>query len=152
MHLVSSLAGLAAVSGIAAAQNYNDWSQEDVHSGKAWSDVSNTANDRMRDNVNSRNGQCNYDNAQVRKEWRNMAKEERKSFTDAVQCLHHIPYHRMTDAQKVDYPGVFTRYDEYVATHIQFTEKIHMTADFLAWHRFFIHSLEQDLRNGRAFK
>ena len=102
MHLVSSLAGLAAVSGIAAAQNYNDWSQEDVNSGKAWSDVSNTANDRMRDNVNSRNGQCNYDNAQVRKEWRNMAKEERKSFTDAVQCLHHIPYQRMTDAQKVE--------------------------------------------------
>lgn len=147
MHLVSSLAGLAAVSGIAAAQNYNDWSQDDVNSGKAWSDVVNTANDRMRDNVNSRNGQCNYDNAQVRKEWRNMAKEERKSFTDAVQCLHHIPYQRMTDAQKADYPGVFTRYDEYVATHIEFTERIHMTADFLAWHRFYIHSLEQDLRN-----
>lgn len=38
-----------------------------------------------------------------------------------------------------------SRYDEYVATHINYTYNIHETADFLAWHRFFIHSLEQDL-------
>lgn len=149
MHFVSSLAGLAAVSGLALAQSppLSDYSPEDIQSGAAFKDVSNTADGRMRDNINGRNQACTYDNAQVRQEFRAMSKDQRKSFTDAVTCLHHTPPQRMTDAERPDYPGVFTRYDEFVATHINYTTQIHMTADFLAWHRFFIHALEQDLRN-----
>lgn len=150
MHFVSTLAGVAAVSGVVAAQSppISDWSAEDIASGQAFRDVSDQSNTNQRNNINSRqNSACTYENANVRKEWRNMPQEERKSFTDAMSCLQHMPYTRMTDAQKADYPGVFTRYDEFVATHINYTTQIHMTADFLAWHRFFIHAMEQDLRN-----
>ena len=149
MHFTSSLAGLAAISGLALAQSppISNYNADQIANGDAWRDVAKTANDRMRENVNGRNAACNYDNAKVRKEFTQMSNEDRKSFTDAVTCLHHTPPQRMTEAQKVDYPGVFTRYDEYVATHINYTTQIHMTADFLAWHRFFTHSFEQDLKN-----
>lgn len=53
----------------------------------------------------------------------------------------------MTPAEASSYPGVHSRYDEYVATHINMTYNIHVTADFFQWHRTFIHFWEQDLKN-----
>ncbi|KAM0719990.1 hypothetical protein Q7P37_004125 [Cladosporium fusiforme] len=150
MHFVSTLAGVAAVTGLAAAASpaISNWSDDEIRSGKAFKDVASRANTDMRENINRRgNSQCNYDNAQVRQEFRSMSNDQRKAFTDAVTCLHHTGPQRFTEDQRGDYPGVFTRYDEYVATHINYTTQIHMTADFLAWHRFFTYSLEQDLRN-----
>lgn len=70
----------------------------------------------------------------------------RKNYTDAVQCLQKLPPQVMTAEQASTYPGVKSRYDEYLATHINLTLVIHFTADFLAWHRYFIHSYEQDLK------
>nr|POE94522.1 tyrosinase-like protein orsc [Quercus suber] len=52
----------------------------------------------------------------------------------------------MTAAEAPNYPGVKSRYDEYVATHINYTYNIHDTADFFSWHRTFIHFLEKDLQ------
>lgn len=49
-------------------------------------------------------------------------------------------------AQASTYPGIRSRYDEYVATHINLTDVIHFTANFHAWHRYFIHAYETDLR------
>lgn len=76
-----------------------------------------------------------------------MTKANRKSYTDAVTCLQNLAPQRMTAAQAAQYPGVKSRYDEYIATHINYTLSIHFTADFLAWHRYFIHNYEQDLKN-----
>lgn len=76
-----------------------------------------------------------------------MSEAQRKSYTDAVTCLQNMPPQVMTAAEAPSYPGVKSRHDEYVATHINYTLVIHGTADFLAWHRFFIHSYEQDLKN-----
>lgn len=44
-------------------------------------------------------------------------------------------------------PGAKTRYDDYIVTHINQTLTIHMTANFLGWHRWFIYEMEEDLRN-----
>lgn len=76
-----------------------------------------------------------------------MPQAARISFTDAVTCLQNLPPQVMTAEEAPLYPGVKSRYDEYLATHINYTLVIHFTADFLAWHRFFIHSFEQDLKN-----
>lgn len=76
-----------------------------------------------------------------------MSKAARKSFTDAITCLQALPPQVMTADEAPSYPGVKSRFDEYLATHINYTLSIHFTADFLAWHRFYIHSFEQDLKN-----
>lgn len=44
-------------------------------------------------------------------------------------------------------PGVRSRYDDFVALHINQTVYIHFTGSFLTWHRYFIHTFEQALRN-----
>ena len=76
-----------------------------------------------------------------------MSSDSRKSFTDAVTCLQNLPPQSMTSDEASTYPGVKSRHDEYVATHINYTYIIHGTADFFAWHRTFIHFYEQDLKN-----
>lgn len=45
------------------------------------------------------------------------------------------------------YPGAKSRYDDFVAVHINFTLTIHGTGNFLGWHRYFVHAYEQALRN-----
>ncbi|KAE8317692.1 hypothetical protein BDV41DRAFT_561231 [Aspergillus transmontanensis] len=93
-----------------------------------------------------RTGGCRPEDAQIRKEWRELTQEERQQFTDAVRCLQSIPTTLADDLRQI-YPGVQTRYDEFLATHINLTSVIHMTADFLAWHRYFTHTFEQDLKS-----
>ncbi|KAJ5662243.1 Di-copper centre-containing protein [Penicillium maclennaniae] len=47
--------------------------------------------------------------------------------------------------------GAKTRYDDFVATHINQTLEIHFTGTFLAWHRYFIYGFEQALRDECAY-
>ena len=42
-------------------------------------------------------------------------------------------------------PGAKSRYDDFVAIHVQQTFNIHITASFLAWHRLFTWNYEQAL-------
>ncbi|KAK4506143.1 hypothetical protein PRZ48_004108 [Zasmidium cellare] len=147
---LSTVASLASAATLATAQapSINDYSAADIASGKAFQNISTIADESIRSNIGSRtNTQCTYETADVRQEWRTLPQATRKSFTDAVICLQELPPQRMTDAEAPDYPGVKSRYDEYVATHINYTMNIHDTADFLAWHRAFAHYLEQDLKD-----
>lgn len=52
-----------------------------------------------------------------------MSKSERQAYTDAVTCLQRLP--SKTPAELV--PGAKSRYDDFVATHINQTLKIHGT-------------------------
>ncbi|OQO02007.1 hypothetical protein B0A48_12480 [Cryoendolithus antarcticus] len=148
MLFFSVLASVAAIAGFAIAQSppLSNFSSQDIASGAAWEKLQKLALERMHDNIDFRGNKCNFETATVRKEFRNMTLEHRKSFTDAVECLQRLPPQVMTHEQSAQYPGVHSRYDEYVATHINYTMTIHMTADFLAWHRFYVHSFEQDLK------
>ncbi|KAK8095308.1 hypothetical protein PG999_013330 [Apiospora kogelbergensis] len=106
---------------------------------------------------------CNIFNAHVRKDWSvypitihrvfdtcaltfttraTMAAAERKSYTKAVNCLMSKP--SMLDPAMV--PGAKTRYDDFVAQHINQTLSIHGTGNFLSWHRYFVWSYETALR------
>lgn len=146
---VSTLGGLIAASTLAAAQapSLSAYTDADILSGDAFRDVSDIASKAMQSNIASRaDASCTWATADVRREWRTLPQTTRKSFTDAVTCLQGLPPQSMTASQAAAYPGVHSRFDEYVATHINYTYNIHDTADFFAWHRGFTYFMEQDLK------
>ncbi|KAF4181424.1 hypothetical protein CNMCM7927_000660 [Aspergillus lentulus] len=86
---------------------------------------------------------CTPLTATVRREWGSLSKQERKEYTDAVLCLASKP-------SKLDpafAPGARSRFDDFVAVHINQTWFIHGTGNFLTWHRYFTWAYEQALRN-----
>ena len=68
---------------------------------------------------------------------------QRKAYTDAVVCLQNKP----SKLNPAVYPGAKTRYDDFLATHINYTLTIHLDAIFLSWHRNFVHLYEAALQN-----
>ncbi|KAM0694986.1 hypothetical protein Q7P36_005342 [Cladosporium allicinum] len=119
-----------------------DYSTAEIESGAALEDASQIAIQRLQERELT--GDCTFETARVRTEFRKMSNEDRKSFTDAIMCLKQTPASAEGSATG---PGVLSRYDEYVATHINMTMNIHVTADFLAWHRNYIWEWENDLIN-----
>ncbi|XPS99436.1 Tyrosinase [Ascochyta lentis] len=91
---------------------------------------------------------CNPANLQVRQEWSAFSKTEKKAYISAVQCLARLP----PKTSKEVCPGCRNRYDDFVATHIQQSFNIHVTGNFLTWHRYFTWAYEQTLRNECGYK
>ncbi|PNS21213.1 Autophagy-related protein 11 [Sphaceloma murrayae] len=91
---------------------------------------------------NSSASKCNIFTAARRKEWHTLSGKEKKSYIAAVKCLQSAPS-KIGDS----IPGAKTRYDDFVAIHIQQTLSIHGTGNFLSWHRYFTWAYEQALRN-----
>lgn len=85
---------------------------------------------------------CTPQNAAVRKEWSDVSLAQRRAYIDAELCLQSKPTQDPTFA-----PGARTRYDDFVAVHINQTLSIHGTANFLVWHRRFTWAFEQAMRN-----
>ncbi|PVH84097.1 tyrosinase [Cadophora sp. DSE1049] len=84
----------------------------------------------------------------VRKQWGTMSAEERIAYTDAVLCFQAKSPLTPTD----QIPGVRSRYDDFVGTHINQTLTIHYTGTFLAWHRYFLWVYEESLRTECGYK
>ncbi|KAI6782244.1 uncharacterized protein J7T54_008330 [Emericellopsis cladophorae] len=95
--------------------------------------------------INKRGGEntCSWRNVSVRREWGSLSKTQRKAYTDAVLCLQEKP--ARTPAEVA--PGAKTRFDDYVATHINQTLQIHYTGNFLVWHRYYTWLYERALRD-----
>ncbi|KAI4626617.1 hypothetical protein J4E83_003769 [Alternaria metachromatica] len=93
-------------------------------------------------------GSCSIFNASVRKDWAIMSAKERKAYISAVQCMFDAP--SQSDPTLV--PGAKTRYDDFVAQHINQTLTIHGTGNFLSWHRYFVHGYEKALREECGYK
>ncbi|KAJ3516677.1 hypothetical protein NMY22_g14149 [Coprinellus aureogranulatus] len=74
-----------------------------------------------------REGSC----SQIRlfKEWRDMEKADQLGYIAAVQCLMKLPPH---DKSR---PDPKSRYQEFQATHVYLTERVHSVGHFLPWHR-----------------
>jgi len=60
-----------------------------------------------------------------------------------VQCLQSKP----AKTPSGQAPGAKTRFDDFVALHIQQTLEIHYTGNFLSWHRLYTWLYEEALRN-----
>jgi len=65
---------------------------------------------------------CTPSNTYVRREWLSLPKREKKAYITAVQCLQTKPSISGTLA-----PGAKSRFDDFVATHINQTLTIHGT-------------------------
>ncbi|PNS17318.1 Tyrosinase [Sphaceloma murrayae] len=90
---------------------------------------------------------CTIGRASRRREWHTLAKFEKLSYIAAVRCLQSLPS-RMSDTV----PGARTRYDDFVATHMQQTLSIHNNGIFLAWHRYYTYAYEQALVNECGYR
>lgn len=66
---------------------------------------------------------CNPSNAVVRQDWAAFTTVEKKDYINAVLCLQKKP--ALTPTSLI--PGVRTRYDDFVGTHINQTNSIHNT-------------------------
>ncbi|KAK7951219.1 uncharacterized protein PG986_006947 [Apiospora aurea] len=86
---------------------------------------------------------CGPDDWAVRREYLTLSDEEKLEYTRAIKCLMAKP--ATVDPEKV--PGARSRYDDFVAAHINNTQSIHNSGYFLHWHRAFVWSFEQALRN-----
>ena len=49
-------------------------------------------------------------------------------------------------------PGAKSRYDDFVAVHMNQTFAIHATANFLSWHRLYTWTFENALRDECGYK
>ncbi|RWA12789.1 hypothetical protein EKO27_g2333 [Xylaria grammica] len=85
---------------------------------------------------------CNVFNAKVRRDWKTLRPGEKKEYIAAVKCLQAKP----SIADSTFAPGAKTRYDDFVAVHINQTLSIHGTGNFLTWHRYFMQAYETALR------
>ncbi|KAJ5856971.1 hypothetical protein N7455_007865 [Penicillium solitum] len=86
---------------------------------------------------------CGTHNTAVRKEWGELKKAERIDYIDAVLCMQEKPQ----QLSRKEYPGVQNRFDDFVATHINYTLNVHLSGLFLPWHRHFLWLWETALRD-----
>ncbi|EMC99557.1 hypothetical protein BAUCODRAFT_29922 [Baudoinia panamericana UAMH 10762] len=85
---------------------------------------------------------CNINTGYIRQEWSTFSSQQKTNYINAVLCLQSKPSKSGSLA-----PGAKSRYDDFVATHINQTLSIHGTGNFLSWHRYFLWTYEQALRN-----
>ncbi|KAI1070988.1 hypothetical protein NW752_002556 [Fusarium irregulare] len=86
---------------------------------------------------------CTTANSVVRRDWKNLSKTERKAYVDAVLCLREKP----SKSDPSFAPGARTRYDDFVAVHINQTQSIHATGNFFTWHRHYVGAYEKALQD-----
>ncbi|RGP63932.1 hypothetical protein FSPOR_8259 [Fusarium sporotrichioides] len=91
---------------------------------------------------------CTIANAAVRRDWKALSKKERKAYIKAVKCLRERP----SKADPAFAPGARTRYDDFVAVHINQTLSIHGTGNFLTWHRYYTWAYEKALQDECGYK
>jgi len=90
---------------------------------------------------------CSLRNLRVRREWGTLSKKQRKDYIKAVKCLQEKP--ALTPSTLAS--GAKSRFDDFVATHINQTMTIHYTANFLSWHRYYTYLYEEALREECGF-
>jgi tyrosinase len=73
---------------------------------------------------------------------------ERLDFISSVKCLMKTP----SKIPHQEAPGAISRYDDFLATHINQTQVIHNNGVFLSWHRHFLHLFEKALQEECHFK
>ncbi|KAF4819160.1 Tyrosinase-like protein orsC [Colletotrichum siamense] len=91
---------------------------------------------------------CSLETAIKRKEWSSLKIEERLDYINATKCLANKPPRYSMD----EVPGTRSRYDDFVATHIQQTLSIHFTitdaAKYEHWPYYSSDPLKSPVFNG----
>ncbi|KAH7024820.1 uncharacterized protein B0I36DRAFT_366729 [Microdochium trichocladiopsis] len=100
---------------------------------------------------------CKPWEVRIRREYATLSNAEKREYiragkptyeqTRRVKCLMDAPS-RIPEGVA---PGAKSRYDDFVAVHINQTLTIHFTGNFLSWHRYYIHAFESALRDECRF-
>ncbi|WDK13942.1 hypothetical protein CGRA01v4_05223 [Colletotrichum graminicola] len=93
--------------------------------------------------VQKRGGTCTWNNVRIRREWGSLSRQDKLDYIEAVKCLQSKP----SRTPSSEAAGAKTRFDDFLATHINQTTTIHYTGNFLSWHRYFTWLYEEALRN-----
>ncbi|KZM23764.1 Tyrosinase [Ascochyta rabiei] len=80
----------------------------------------------------------------VRQEWDSVSTSDRQNFVDALKCL-------MGKAPSGQFAASKSRYEDFVALHQTLTPRVHQNAKFLLWHRYYLWTFEQILRDDCGF-
>jgi tyrosinase len=73
--------------------------------------------------LNHDRGRCTLETLRVRRDWRALTERERRAYISSILCLQRLP--PQTPAALA--AGAKTRYDDFLATHINQTWHIHRT-------------------------
>ncbi|KAE8353189.1 hypothetical protein BDV28DRAFT_165125 [Aspergillus coremiiformis] len=93
-------------------------------------------------------GSCSPEEAVTRKEWRELDNLQRREYIDAIRCLRKRP----SVLPNEEFPGVRDRLDDFIATHINYTNTIHNNGLLLPWHRHFLTLWGKTLRQECGYK
>src|SRR4051812_15701423 len=77
-----------------------------------------------------------------------MTNEQRTDFINATLCLMNAP----PKAPKDQFPGVRSRYHDFMAYHLTNAGSLHSTIGLFPAHKYFILALETALRNECGYK
>jgi tyrosinase len=84
-------------------------------------------------------------NPAVRQEWRSVSEEEQAEYIAAALCLHEIP-------SSLEWDPEAKRSDDFPWIHAHNPPDHHRTANFLPWHRYFIHTYEKALKESCGYQ
>lgn len=104
-----------------------------------------TADDGLAVRATFANSSCNAASVSTRIEWSNYSDSDRLAFVDSIACLIETP------SAGSHFSPSTNRYEDFVRTHQVLTSQIHHSGQFLLWHRYFVHALEQALRDECGF-
>lgn len=88
--------------------------------------------------------QATCSNIRVRQEWDSYSDSDRQAFISSVRCL-------MQRDPNGQFPQSKSRYEDMVALHQTLTPNVHLNSKFLLWHRYFLWTFEQLLRDECGF-
>lgn len=83
-------------------------------------------------------------NPRVRTEWDSYSTADRTAYINAIKCLHTRP-------ASGQYSQAKNRYEDLVALHQTLTPNVHGNSKFLIWHRYFLWTFEDILRDECGF-
>lgn len=86
---------------------------------------------------------CTSKNVVVRREWSALSSSEKTEYITAVKCMLNTTAITPLSAA----PGVRNRFDDFGALHVNQTASIHVTTNFLTWHRYYTWLYEKVLRD-----
>ncbi|KAF7533314.1 hypothetical protein G7054_g7197 [Neopestalotiopsis clavispora] len=130
--LLSGLTGSSDKSNTKAANNV-------VH-------TASTSNSNSGNNGTSVKAAGNCTAPATRVEWRSLSDADKLAFVGAVKCLMDA-----SPSGAFASSGSTSRYEDLVAVHNLMTDSIHMVAQFLPWHRYYVHVFESLLRDECAY-
>ncbi|KAB5560194.1 hypothetical protein GE09DRAFT_82182 [Coniochaeta sp. 2T2.1] len=90
---------------------------------------------------------CTASKIAFRQEYGSLSEQQRLNYINAIKCLQKKP--ARTPQSLV--PGARSRFDDFVAVHINQTLTIHYSGWFMPWHRWFIYQYEKALRDECGF-